>query len=307
VALERRVEAELALGRHSELIPELEALVVSEPLRERFRAQLMLALYRSDRQTEALDAYRAARETLVDELGLEPAPALRELEHAILAQDPSLELSIPAQEARPLLAVPTGDLTLLTVASAIATGGSSELIVARLVSDESEVGPAAVELADATPAGTRVAAFTTDDPAADTVRLATAYDVELVLLDAPPSLDSSHVPGRLAAIFDRSPADVAVLTAPVGARGEGIYWPFGGGEHDWAALELGARLALSMAVPLRLVGTTAVPATGRRDASRLLADASIALKRVVGVTASPVLVGPHVLSAAVAAATAVVV
>src|SRR5262245_34634100 len=65
VALERRVEADLTLGRHSELIPELEALVVSEPLRERFRAQLMLALYRSDRQTEALDAYRAARETLV--------------------------------------------------------------------------------------------------------------------------------------------------------------------------------------------------------------------------------------------------
>src|SRR5262249_19136570 len=222
VALERRVEAELALGRHSELIPELEALVVSEPLRERFRAQLMLALYRSDRQTEALDAYRAARETLVDELGLEPAPALRELEHAILAQDPSLELSIPAQEARPLLAVPTGDLTLLTIASAIATGGSSELIVARLVSDESEVGPAAVELAHATTAGTRVAAFTTDDPAADTVRLATAYDVELVLLDAPPGLDSSHVPDRLAAIFYRSPSGVALLTAHVCARGAAI-------------------------------------------------------------------------------------
>ena len=90
-ALEERFEAELALGRHDALAPELEALIAEYPYRERLRAQLMLALYRSGRQVEALEAYRRARRTLVDELGLEPGPRLQELEQAILRQDPSLE------------------------------------------------------------------------------------------------------------------------------------------------------------------------------------------------------------------------
>ena len=90
VVLERRLEAELALGRHAGLVAELEALVAAHPLRERFRAQLMVALYRSNRQADALAAYRAARETLVDELGIEPGAELRELEQAILRQDPAL-------------------------------------------------------------------------------------------------------------------------------------------------------------------------------------------------------------------------
>jgi len=90
-AIEQRIEAELACGRHAELVGELEALVAEHPLRERLRRQLMLALYRSGRQTEALDAYRDARITLVGELGIEPSPALKDLEKAILAQDPALE------------------------------------------------------------------------------------------------------------------------------------------------------------------------------------------------------------------------
>ncbi|HXV33812.1 MAG TPA: BTAD domain-containing putative transcriptional regulator [Gaiellaceae bacterium] len=89
-ALEERIDADLALGRHAELVGELEALVTAEPLRERLRGQLMLALYRSGRQADALAAYRAAREALVGELGLEPGPALQELEGAILRQDPGL-------------------------------------------------------------------------------------------------------------------------------------------------------------------------------------------------------------------------
>jgi hypothetical protein len=84
-------EAELALGHHDELVPELESLVTRYPLRERLRWQLMLALYRAGRQAEALEAYRAARRTLLAELGIEPGPALHELERAILAQDPGLE------------------------------------------------------------------------------------------------------------------------------------------------------------------------------------------------------------------------
>jgi DNA-binding SARP family transcriptional activator/ABC-type transport system substrate-binding protein len=90
VALEQRVEADLALGRHQEVAGELAALVKRHPLRERLRAQLMLALYRSGRQAEALEAYADARRTLLDELGLEPSEELRQLQAAILAQDPRL-------------------------------------------------------------------------------------------------------------------------------------------------------------------------------------------------------------------------
>ena len=87
-ALELRIDADLALGRHDELVGELETLVAEHPLRERLRTRLMTALYRSGRQAEALDAYRDARRALVDELGIDPSPALRELEGAILRQDP---------------------------------------------------------------------------------------------------------------------------------------------------------------------------------------------------------------------------
>ena len=84
-ATELRVEADLALGRHSELVGELESLVLENPFRERLRGQLMLALYRAGRQAEALEAYQSARRTLVDGLGIEPSPALQELERRHLA------------------------------------------------------------------------------------------------------------------------------------------------------------------------------------------------------------------------------
>jgi DNA-binding SARP family transcriptional activator/streptogramin lyase len=90
-AIEDRIDAELACARHSALVPELEALVAEHPLRERPRGQLMLALYRSGRQGEALSIYRDAREKLRDELGIEPTTALRELERAILQHDSSVE------------------------------------------------------------------------------------------------------------------------------------------------------------------------------------------------------------------------
>jgi DNA-binding SARP family transcriptional activator/streptogramin lyase len=89
-AIEERLDAELERGRHRELVPELARLVQEHPLRERFHAQLMLALYRAGRQAEALAAYREAHRRLRDELGVEPAPELRDLERAILQQDPAL-------------------------------------------------------------------------------------------------------------------------------------------------------------------------------------------------------------------------
>ena len=91
--VEKRFDADLAHGRHSELVGELEALVAEEPLRERLRGQLMLALYRSGRQAEALEAYHEARRVLVEELGIEPGRSLRELEKAILRQDPALDFA----------------------------------------------------------------------------------------------------------------------------------------------------------------------------------------------------------------------
>ena len=91
VAIEGHLEAELACGRAAELIGELESLVTEHPLRERFRYQLMLALYRTGRQAEALEAYRDARRVLGEELGLEPSRGLRDLQRAILSQDSSLE------------------------------------------------------------------------------------------------------------------------------------------------------------------------------------------------------------------------
>ena len=89
-ALEDRIEADLALGRHRDLVPELEALVSEHGSRERLCGQLMLALYRSDRQEAALEAFRRARQAMQDELGLEPGPKLQELQQAILRHDPAL-------------------------------------------------------------------------------------------------------------------------------------------------------------------------------------------------------------------------
>ncbi len=95
-----RVEAELAVGRHSELVCELSALISRYPLQERLRGQLMVALYRSGRQAEALQAYQVARKVLLEELGIEPGRGLRQLQRAILTADPALE---PAGERVPVL------------------------------------------------------------------------------------------------------------------------------------------------------------------------------------------------------------
>jgi DNA-binding SARP family transcriptional activator len=98
-ARETRIDADLALGRHADVVGELERLVVEHPLRERLYGQLMLALYRSGRQAEALTVYRNGRAFLVDQLGIEPSKALHDLEGAILRQDPSLDAPGPRTTA----------------------------------------------------------------------------------------------------------------------------------------------------------------------------------------------------------------
>ena len=110
-AIELAIDVELAAGRHAEVVARLEALIAEEPLRERFHAQRMLALYRDGRQSDALDAYREAREALIEQIGVEPGPELQRLQAAILDQDPSLdapppviELPVQLEGGSPLLA-----------------------------------------------------------------------------------------------------------------------------------------------------------------------------------------------------------
>jgi DNA-binding SARP family transcriptional activator len=321
-ALEQRIDADLALGRHSELVGELEQLVGEHPLQERLCAQLMLALYRAGRQSEALDVYRGTRKQLVELLGLEPTPALQQLEQAILTHDASLpavqvapDLGSGALGGAVLVVASTSDRldALLSVAEPLALSLRRELIVARLLEDERDLeqeATAANERCASLRAEARTAVFTTLDPVSDVLRLTSTNDAGLVLVDGPVGLDADRVPDALRALFERSPADVGVLSARGGTKESraGVFVPFGGGEHDWAALELGAWLASASGTPLRLLGTKAHAQRGRRDASRLLADASLAAQRVVGVDTRPVLAEPteDALIAAVEDATFVV-
>jgi peptide/nickel transport system substrate-binding protein len=136
-ALEERVEADLRLGRHRELVSELQTLVRAHPLRERLRAQLMLGLYRCGRQVEALETYHQARRMLGEELGLAPGPTLQELERAVLRQDPRLTAaeSIPAMRrarTRGGLYLVLGGAVLLVAAAAtffLLRGGASVVSV----------------------------------------------------------------------------------------------------------------------------------------------------------------------------------
>ncbi len=144
-ALEDRIDADLALGEHAALVGELESLVREHPLRERLQAQLMLALYRSGRQADALERYRQARCELVDELGIEPGPALQQLERAILAHDPALQPPPPsaierlvprrARRGGVMLAVGAGLLLVAALAATVLGRGGGGAGLASLRPD----------------------------------------------------------------------------------------------------------------------------------------------------------------------------
>jgi DNA-binding SARP family transcriptional activator len=150
-ALEQLMEAKLALGRHAEVVEQLEPLIGEHPYREGLRAQLMLALYRCDRQADALQAYQDARRILVEELGIEPGERLRELERAILAQDAGLQLvlgeahteSRPATERRTFVGRDRELAELVAALDAALAGGG------RLVLLAGEPGIGKSRLADA--------------------------------------------------------------------------------------------------------------------------------------------------------------
>jgi DNA-binding SARP family transcriptional activator len=281
-AVGQRIEAELELGRHERLVGELQALVEQQPLREQPRRQLMLALYRSGRQAEALACYREGRRMLVDELGIEPSPALQELERAILRQDASLGSAVSRRERRgPIVC---DEVALVPLLAPLCTEGR-ELVLVSLAAHAAELPDrvSALETARATTGpAVRVAVFTSTEPGADLARLAAEQDAELLVVGTLP-------PGLLAA----APCDVAFAPSAASFEPDGpVLVPFGGRRDEWAALELGAWLARAHSLPLKLLG---VEANGsHRDASRMLASASLALQRFTGSVAEPVLVAPGV-------------
>jgi DNA-binding SARP family transcriptional activator len=300
--LERRFETDLELGRHAEIVGEVQALVVEHPLREQLRAALMQALYGSGRQAEALEIYRETRRLLVDELGIEPSPALYELEQAILRHDAALftRESPAAARQRAIMVVATdpGRIDeLLTIAEPLTRRPAREIILARLLRDDGELVASSVALSERRDAlaergvQSRVATFTTSEPGADVVRLATEHDVDLILLDAASDLLETGRPDQdLGTVLEGAPCDVGVLSGTGEMAAGPIVTPFGGAQHDWAAIEVAAWLAQSLATTLRLLGTEADTGLGRRDASRLLARASLLVQQVAGIVSEPVLV-----------------
>ena len=201
-ALEDRINADLALGRHRALVPELEALVSEHAGRERFHGQLMLALYRSDRQAEALDVFGRARRAMSEELGIEPGPELHELQRAILEQDPALAVEPAELRARrhlPASATPlVGREAELAELGELLRGGS------RLVTLTGAGGMGK----------TRLALQTGHD-------LAGAFDDGVYFVDLSHLTDPELVPGAIAAVLGlatQHEPPAAALRAFLGGR-----------------------------------------------------------------------------------------
>jgi DNA-binding SARP family transcriptional activator/class 3 adenylate cyclase len=312
---EDRIDAELALGQQDHLVPDLERLVREHPLRERLHGQLMLALYRSGRQADALAAYQRTREHLVDGLGIDPSPALARLERRILQQDPDLDLAGDAGGTSPaaVVAAPTRTLlvvsqssrdvdALVAIGAAITQGSDDrDLVLARLVTVLPGQDPRE-RLRDVTRrlaerrdellgrgVDARVAAFSTNSPGADLLKLAGHQDADLLVLDGTPALIEGRS-GLADELLARAECDVALhLAREVAPPGDALLVPFSGSEHDWAALELAALLARRSGASLILAGLAAGD-DNDRDASRLLATASLVLQRTSGTVCEPVLI-----------------
>lgn len=292
-ALELRIDAELTLGRHAEILPELTDLAREHRLGEGLRAQLMVALYRCGRQAEALAASQEARRTLDEELGLEPGRALRDAQQAILRQEPALEVAPAHRERRSVLVAARESAIepLLALAEPLATRSGSDVVLvavapAELLSEASERLAGHRERLRARGVDARVAAFTSLDPGSDVPRIVSEHDVSLALVDDElPSVE---------AVLTRAPCDVALVSAPAGDlvldASRPVLVPFGGSDHDWAAVELGTWLAQAHTAPLALVGTTDA---GGRDASRLLATAALIVQRVAGIDTTTAVVEPN--------------
>ena len=210
--------------------------------------------------------------SLADELGLEPGPALQELERAILRQDPSLEVetasSLP-RVRRAILVAPRQDAglgALLGLAEPLARRPVRELILACVFEPGGDLRASTAWLAEQRDAlasrdvEARVVAFTSDAPGAEVAQLATQQDVDLVLTDAHAALvEHGELGETLEAVLHAAPCDVGVLVngEDVQLAAGPVVVPFGGVEHDWSAVEIAAWLARSLGTSLRLAGTEA--------------------------------------------------
>ena len=227
--------------------------------------------------------------------GSSPTRRCAELQQSILRQDPALDLNEPRAPERSILVVsldPDRMGGLLELAESLARRPRRELILMHPIVGGGE--PAAVTAGVAKPprsAGRARRAgagcgLSLDRPGVDVARFAREQDVDLVVIDAPPALLDDPA---VADLLGNAPCDVALIVD--GEPGDGpVLVPFVGVEHDWSAVEIGAWLARARGVALQLVG----PSDDERDASRLLASASLAVQRALGVDTEPVLIEPGI-------------
>jgi Kef-type K+ transport system membrane component KefB len=252
---------------------------------------------------------------LIDPKGKLSAPPEEELRRAESLDDLGVELPVPE---RSIVVAPLDEQNLdalLALAEPLARSQPPrELIVVRLVVPKRAVTGIALDARDLQRANEELAerrgevlergvpartiAFTSADPGKDLVRLTSEESVDLLLVDGRRPLLGGGVPrGAVGEVLEHAPCDVAVIVEREGRIPDfgperPVVVPFGGAEHDWAALELGAWVATTLGSPLRLLGASADPESGERDASRLLANATLALQQFAGVEVEPVLVPP---------------
>jgi hypothetical protein len=303
-----RIDAQLEIGAAAEIVPELEQLVTNDPLDERSRAQLMRALYRCGRLADALAAYREGRRRLVDELGVEPSPALAQLERRMLQRDPALDAA--GHRAGPvadrtvvIVSQSSSDVdSLLGIGGPIVGSTDVELVLVRVLTalpgrdDRTRVRELTRRLARtrdrlaADGIAARVAAFSSPTPGRHVATLAHQQHAALIIVDGTREL----LQGRssiAAELLDASPCDVALhIPNEQPAKGSSILVPFGTRDHDWAALELAARIAGQTRAPLVLAGVIEDRSSA---ASRALATASLIVQQATGVIAEPLLLAGH--------------
>ncbi|HEX2032116.1 MAG TPA: cation:proton antiporter [Actinomycetota bacterium] len=248
---------------------------------------------------------------LIDRRGEFSAPADEELERA--------QAPLPARPERAVLVAPQDERNLdalLAVAEPLARSEPPREVIVAALLDPPRAATSAVRATDralaeataelvarrdhllATGVAARAVAFTSAERGADLLRLAGEEGVDLVLVDGRRPLLGEGVPGgEVGTVLNEAPGDVAVLVErggqpPVIGPAHPVVVPFGGADHDWAALELAAWLATDRGAPLRLLGIEADRAAGERDASRLLGNASLVVQQLAGVPAEPVLIPP---------------
>lgn len=294
-AVELRLEVAVTRGPTPADIAELRALAAEHAFRERVHELLIRGLAVSGRQAESLEAYAAVRQALDDELGIEPGPALRAAQAAVLRQE--VGPAAPPRGAVVAVALQPSRLEVAgQVADGLATATARDVVLACVLQRDDGAAP---DLAGAArdaaavrrrlTAAARSAAFAARDRGAAVAGFAAEHDAELLVLDvAGLGTADGRLPAPLVEALEAITADVVLVPGEAVSGAAPIAVPFGGTPHDWLAAELGALLARAAGGELRLIGAT----SDDDDASRIVARAALALQRALGVDAEPVLAAP---------------